>query len=98
MEQIQVSKQESQIETPQIEQPQVEQFRYLGDMFAEYLETKGRRDEFDKLKNLIMVSVDGEILHKVVDGKKVILGLADALLTKILPSQKVRFLPKVAGG
>jgi len=94
MKQIQVSKQESQI----VEQPQVEESRFLGDLFAEFLESKGRRDEFDKLKNLIMVSVDGEILHKVVGGKKVILGLADALLTKILPSQKVKFLPKVAGG
>jgi len=82
------------------EQIQDQKNRELGDLFAEFLEQKGKRDEFEKMSALVMVSVDGEILHTEINGKLSLLRLSDPQVQKIRisPQQQVRFLPAVAGG
>lgn len=90
----QILKQQSQSEQ------QIETGRELGDLFAEFLDAKGRLADLHSMKSRVLVSVDGELLHQVVNGVKQLLRLSDAevMKMKIPQGQQVRFIPAVAGG
>lgn len=79
---------------------QVSSERSIGNLFAEFLESKKLSHKFESLKDSVLVSLDGEILHSVVDGKTTHLRLSNPEVLKMVvqPDQEVRFIPAVAGG
>ncbi len=92
MEQIQLEKEQKQVQIPQV--------LTVEDHLKAWLEKKGRLAEFEQLRGHIIVSIDGEMLHKVVDGKTQLLPLGSAIAMKIVveTNQEIRFHPFTAGG
>ena len=79
---------------------QVSPERSIGNLFAEFLEDKKLSHKFESLKDSVIVSLNGEQLHNVVDGKITRLSLSNPEVLKMVvqPDQEVRFIIPVAGG
>lgn len=72
----------------------------VKDHFTTWLKKKNRLADFEELRNKVIVSVDGEMLHKVVNDKTQLLLLSHAATMNIVikPTQEIKFHPAVAGG
>jgi hypothetical protein len=70
--------------------------RSIGNLFEEFLESKGRIGEFESLSKSVNIVVDGEYVRLTPKGFPAT--VAQVLRTKVLPSQELRFQPAVAGG
>ena len=84
----------------QLQQVQQEQEvileRSIGNLFEEFLASKGRIGEFKALSQQVNISVDGDFVRLTQKGFPAT--VAQVLRTKVLPSQVLRFQPAVAGG
>lgn len=72
----------------------------VKDHYIAWLKKKNRLADFEELRNKVIVSVDGEMLHEVVNGKTqlLLLGHAATMNVVIKTTQEIRFHPAVAGG
>lgn len=84
----------------QLQQVQPEQEviteKSIGNLFQEFLESKGRIGEFKEASQLVNIVVDGEYVRLTPKGFPAT--VAQVLRTKVLPTQELRFHPAVAGG
>ena len=84
----------------QLQQVQQEQEvileRSIGNLFEEFLDSKGRIGEFEALSQQVNISVDGDFVRLTQKGFPAT--VAQVLRTKVLPTQELRFHPAVAGG
>jgi hypothetical protein len=84
----------------QLQQVQPEQEvileKSIGNLFEEFLESKGRTAEFETLSQQVNISIDGEFVRLTPKGFPAT--VAQVLRNKVLPTQELRFHPAVAGG
>lgn len=85
---------------------QIQQFqeqvleKTVKDHFTAFLKEKGRLADFETLRNSVIVSVDGSMLHSIVNGVTQILRLnqESAMSVVVGKDQEIRFHPAIAGG
>lgn len=72
----------------------------VKDHYIAWLKKKNRLAEFEENRNKTLVSVDGEMMHEVVEGKTHLLRLGSAAVMKLVikPTQEIKFLPAVGSG
>ena len=72
----------------------------IGNHFEEFLSSKNRLAEFDELSQTWMVSIDGSVVDRngVIGGKSFSAKVSEILKMVVNSTQKLRFLPRVAGG
>lgn len=83
------------MEQIQLEQEQVSLDKSIGSLFADWLEQKNRVSEFDRLAQIVYVSIDGECV-RMSKGYPAMVSQIMKLIVR--PDQEVRFQPAVAGG
>lgn len=70
--------------------------RSVGNLFADFLESKHRLGDFKKLSELTIISIDGEFLRLKAKGFPA--RVSEILKMSLMPSQELKFFPAVAGG
>jgi len=80
----------------QVQEQEVITEKSIGNLFEEFLASKGRIGDFKTSSQLVNISIDGEFVR--LTPKSFPATVSQVLRTKVLPTQELRFHPAVAGG